>query len=154
MKLYEIDAEILSCIDAESGEIIDAQKLNALQIERETKIKNVALWVKNLKADLTALKAEKEAFAEREKQTKEKIESLSRWLGGALGYARFETPKVKISFRSSEAVEITDENAIPKEYLREKIETAPDKAAIKEALKSNFQIPGAVLVQNKNISIK
>lgn len=154
MKLYEIDAEILNCIDTESGEIIDPEKLNALQIEREKKIENVALWVKNLNADLRALKAEKEAFAEREKQAKAKIDSLSRWLGGALGYTRFETPKVKISFRNSEAVEITDEQAIPKEYLREKIETSPDKAAIKEALKSNFQVPGAALVQNKNISIK
>lgn len=154
MKLYEIDNAIMNCIDGETGEIIDAEKLGALQMERERKIENVALWVKNLKADLDALKAEKEAFAERERNCKAKVESLSKWLTMALDGAKFETPKVKISFRNSEAVEITDESAIPKEYIRRKVEFVPDKTAIKEALKSNFQIDGAVIVQNKNIQIK
>lgn len=154
MKLYEIDSEILNCIDFETGEIIDPERLEALQMERGRKIENVALWVKNLKADLTAFKAEKEAFAERERQAKNKIESLSKWLTMALDGEKFSTSKVVVSFRNSEAVEITDEAAIPKEYIRQKIETAPDKTAIKEALKSNFQIPGAILVQNKNIQIK
>ena len=154
MKLYEIDAGIMDCVDPETGEIIDPEKLESLQMEREKKLEGVALYVKNLKADLGALKAEKDAFAEREKQTKAKIESLSKWLLGALNGEKFKTPKVAITFRKSEAVEITDESALPKEYVREKIETAPDKVAIKEALKSNFQVPGAVLVTNKNIQIK
>jgi len=154
LTLYEIDSAIMACIDAETGEIVDPAKLEALQMERERKIENVALWVKNLKAITSAIKAEKDALAEREANHKAKIESLSKWLLGTLDGAKFETPKVKISFRNSEAVEITDESAIPAEYIREKVETAPDKAAIKEALKSNFQIPGAILVQNKNIQIK
>lgn len=154
MTLYEIDSAIMACIDAETGEIVDPAKLEALQMERERKIENVALWVKNLKALTSAIKAEKDALAEREAIHKAKIESLSKWLVGALDGAKFETPKVKISFRNSEAVEITDASAIPAEYIREKVETAPDKTAIKEALKSNFQIPGAILVQNKNIQIK
>lgn len=154
MNLYQIDAEIMNCIDLETGEIVDPEKLEALQMERGRKIENVALWVKNLKADLAAFKAEKEAFAEREKQTKAKIESLSEWLTTALDGQKFSTSKVAVSFRKSEAVEIKDESALPKEFIREKIETAPDKAAIKEALKNNIQVPGAALVQNKNISIK
>lgn len=154
MKLYEIDSEILNCIDLETGEIIDPERLEALQMERGRKIENVALWVKNLKADLTAFKAEKEAFAERERQAKNKIESLSNWLTRALNGEKFSTSKVAVSFRNSEAVEIIDEAAIPKEYIRQKIETAPDKIAIKEALKHNIEVPGAALLQNKNISIK
>ena len=154
MNLYEIDSEILNCIDLETGEVIDPERLEALQMERGRKIENVALWVKNLKADLSAYKAEKEAFAEREKQAKAKIESLSKWLTTALNGQKFSTSKVVVSFRNSEAVEIVDEAAIPKEYIRQKIETAPDKAAIKEALKHNLDVPGASLIQNQNISIK
>ena len=154
MTLYEIDSAIMDCIDAETGEIIDPAKLEALQMERESKIENVALWVKNLKALTSAIKAEKDALAEREAIHKAKIESLSKWLVGALDGTKFETPKVKISFRNSEAVEIVNESDIPAEYMREKVQTAPDKTAIKEALKNNFQIPGAILVQNKNIQIK
>ena len=48
MRLYEIDEAILSCIDTDTGEILDADKLNALQIEREEKLENVALWIKKL----------------------------------------------------------------------------------------------------------
>ena len=48
MKLYEIDEQILNCIDAETGEIIDADMLNALQMERDAKIEGVALWIKDL----------------------------------------------------------------------------------------------------------
>ena len=47
MTLYEIDNAILECIDLETGEIIDTDKLDALQLERETKIENVALWIKD-----------------------------------------------------------------------------------------------------------
>lgn len=152
--LYEIDAEILSCIDLETGEIIDPERLEALQMERGRKIENVALWVKNLKADLSAYKAEKDAFAERERQAKAKIESLSKWLTNALDGQKFSTSKVAVSFRKSEAVEILDESKIPKKFIRKKIETAPDKTAIKEAIKNGLKVRGAELVENQNISIK
>lgn len=150
--LYDIDKEIISCVDAETGEIIDPQRLKELQMERERKIENVALWIKNLKADLVAYKSEKEAFANRERRTKAKIDSLSNWLTEALDGQKFNTNKVAISFRKSESVNITDEKIIPKEYKRIKAE--PDKIAIKEALKNNLQIPGAALIENRSISIK
>ena len=63
--LYEIDAGILSCIDVETGEVLDPEKLEALQMEREEKIESVALWYKNLCSDAEAYKAEKQAFASR-----------------------------------------------------------------------------------------
>ena len=36
--LYEIDAEIMACIDMETGEIIDAGKLEELEMECQEKI--------------------------------------------------------------------------------------------------------------------
>ena len=47
MKLYEIDNAILECIDMETGEIIDIDKLNELELERESKIEGVAGWIKD-----------------------------------------------------------------------------------------------------------
>ena len=44
--LYEINAAIMGCVDLETGEIIDVEQLQALQLEREQKIENVALWCK------------------------------------------------------------------------------------------------------------
>ena len=56
--LYEINEAILSCIDLESGEIIDEAALEALQMQRDEKIENVGLWIKNLVAESSALAAE------------------------------------------------------------------------------------------------
>lgn len=41
MTLYEIDAEIEACIDGETGEVLDYEKLDGLQIERDRKIENI-----------------------------------------------------------------------------------------------------------------
>ena len=61
--LFEIDAAIMAamdrCVDPETGEI-DGEvytELEALQMERERKIENIACWVKNLRSDADDLKA-------------------------------------------------------------------------------------------------
>lgn len=152
--LYEIDQQIMSCVDMDTGEIVDMDKLSELQIERETKLESVALWIKNLKAEEAALKAEKDAFAEREKQTKAKREKLSEWLTGALNGEKMSTNKVAISFRKSESVKITDIDAIPMNYIVETITESPDKVAIKAALKNGLEVPGCELELKNNIQIK
>lgn len=152
--IFEIDSEIMNCVDPETGEIIDPEKLEALQIKRERKIENVALWVKNLRYEAQNLKAEREALAERENAAKRKIEGLEAYLETALAGQKFETPKVKISFRKSTAVVITNESKLPEIYIKTKVEKSPDKLAIKEAFKTNIQIPGAILAEKTNIQIK
>ncbi len=42
--LYEIDAAIMDCVDAETGEIIDEEQLTTLLMERSAKLEGVALW--------------------------------------------------------------------------------------------------------------
>ena len=49
MKLYEINEAIENCVDTETGEILDEAALDALKIEREEKIRNIAAWIVNLK---------------------------------------------------------------------------------------------------------
>ena len=94
MKLIDIDENLAACVkldesrvvDTESGEIIDLEAIAALEMERDKKIENLGCWYKNLLAEAEALKAQKNAFAEREKAKKAKAESLrgflSRYLNG------------------------------------------------------------------------
>ena len=152
--LYEIDQAIMECLDFETGEILDAERLDALQMERNSKIEGVACWIKNLTADAIAYKAEKEAFAEREKKALKKAEDLKAWLAGALDGQKFSTWRCAVSFRKSEAVEIMDEALLPSELKTEKITYSPNKTAIKEAIKAGQEIPGAQLVERLNASIK
>lgn len=153
MKLYEIDAAILDCIDTESGEIIDETKLENLKIERDSKIENVCLWIKNLNAEIEALKAEKQAFAHRQQVAENKVESLKKYMTTYLDGKKFETTKVKVSFRKSESVDVSDLSAIPKEYLKFK-EPEADKTKLKQALKKGETFKGVSLVEKNNIQIK
>lgn len=159
--LYDIDNAILNCIDQETGEIIDAEQLEALQMERDQKIESVALWIKNLAADAEAYKREKEVFAEKETIAKNKIERLKNWLAYATDGAKFQTAKVQISYRKSEAVEIQDEAAlvaILQATSRDDLLTykapVPNKTAIKAAIKSGTTIDGATIIEKQNIQIK
>lgn len=152
--LYEIDMQILSCIDQETGEMIDPERLENLFMERNQKIENVTLWIKNLESDVLALKAEKEAFAARQKAAENKVDSLKKWLAAALQGDKFSTAKCAVSFRKSEQVDIQDERLVPKEFLKETITYKPDKAAIKEAIEAGQEISGCLLIENLNPQIK
>ena len=153
MTLYEIDQRIMECWDPETGEILDEQRLDELQMARDTKIENIALWIKNLKSDKEALKAEKESFAQRQKATENRIESLTRYLETALNGEKFKSPKVAITYRKSEQVVIADGTKLIKQYLRYK-DPEPDKTAIKEAIKAGKKIKGVTIEERMNMQIK
>ncbi|MBP3573231.1 MAG: siphovirus Gp157 family protein [Prevotella sp.] len=153
MKLYEIDEAIINCIDQETGEIIDVEQLAALQMERETKIESVALWIKNLTAEAAAYKAEKQAFEARQKAAEKKAESLKAWLSEALAGANFKTIKAAVSFRKTQSVQVNDIWELGEEFLKYP-EPTPDKNAIKAAIKAGQEIKGAELVENISVSIK
>jgi hypothetical protein len=69
------------------------------------------------------------------------------------GATRFSFPHHELTSRRSEAVEISAEEDLAPEWLRITTATAPDKGAIKAALKAGQQIPGAQLVTRRNWSI-
>ena len=153
MKLYEIDQAILNCIDLETGEIIDTEQLDKLTMEKEAKLENVACWIKELKAEAEALKAEKMAFAKRQQVVENKMESLKKYLAYALDGQAFKTVRASVTFRKSQAVEIADIYKLDESYLRYK-EPEADKTAIKEALKAGQTVAGATLVENTSVIIK
>ena len=158
MTIYEIDQAIMKCVDLETGEIIDTEQLDKLQMEREKKLENVACWIKELKAEAEALKAEKQALAERQKVAENKAESLKKWLAYVLDGQKFRTSKCAVSFRSTESVEVTTEglNNLMKEHDELLTYTAPEpnNTAIKQALKDGLNVAGVQLVQNISTIIK
>lgn len=152
MTIFDIDQAIMACVDAETGEVIDIDKMNALQMERGEKIENVALWIKELDAEAKAIREEEKRLAERRRVNENKIASLKGYLSMALSGQKFSTPRVKISWRKSEAVDIPDPEKIPASWYRAKYEIARDD--IKAALKAGETVPGASLIENTNIQIK
>lgn len=160
MNLYEIDFEIQkaaeAAIDPETGEILDEAMLEAmerLEMDRDAKIENICLFVKNLKAEAAALKAEKEMFATRQKTAENKAAHLMKYLQGYLHGEKYKSDRAVVSYRNTESVSVTDIKQIPESYLRYAEPTA-DKAAIKAAIKEGIEIPGAELQKNTSMSIK
>lgn len=164
MTLFEINEtirakleEIYEQVDEDGCFDGDFSEIEALNVERDEKIENLALFYKETLAEAGAIKAEADKLAKRAKVAENKANRLKEYLTFTLQSSeveKFSTPKVKISFRSSEAVVIDDELKIPQEFLNLKSTVQPDKTAIKEALKAGAEIEGAHLETKSNIQIK
>lgn len=156
MNLYDIEYEITNCVDSETGEIIDEQQLDALQMAREKKIENILLWIKNLKSEAGAIREEEKKLADRRQSDEKKAESLTQYVQNVLNGEKFKTSRVVVSYRKSEAVIVDDLQLMQEtcdEYLKYK-DPEPDKAKIKAALKDGITVPGCHLEERQNITIK
>ena len=167
MKLYEIDQAIESILNMEVDEFVDMEtgeilSLELLQMEREKKLEGVACYIKNTLAEAEALKAEKDALSKREQTARKKADRLKQWLQDKLGGEKLTTARAAISYRKSEAVEITDEDkfvlwAMGHGHNDLLTFTAPSasRTAVKKYLKeSGDTVPGAVLVEKQNLQIR
>ncbi len=152
MNLYEIDTQILECVDAETGEIFDYEKFEALNLEKDVKIENTLLWIKNLKAQAKAVQEEKLNFAQRQKVLENQVERLENFITDYLGGNKWESAKVRASFRKSESVEIAEDAVIPEEYHKIKVEY--DKTALKQAIKDGQTFDGVTILAKQNLQIK
>ena len=157
MTLFDINKAILEFdfeIDEETGEILNAEELDALQMARDEKIENVGLWIKNLQAEAEAVKKEKDAMADRQKRLEKKAESLKNYLTYALRGEKFSTPRISMTFRRSESVLIPDEALLDDRFVNITLVKKPDKKLIKDTLKAGKEVPGAELVTKQNLQIK
>ena len=159
--LYDIDQEILDCVDRETGEILDAERLDALQMEREKKLEGVALWIKDLNAEAAAVKAEADKLNARKKSLDNKIDSIKTWLLYALNGEKLKTPRCNVYQTHSQRLAIEDEAGLisflktledPGRFVRYTEELRKDE--IKKALKEGTVIPGASLEETESVVIK
>ena len=160
--LYEIDQDILACVDAETGEILDTEKLDALQMEREKKLEGVALWVKDLKAESDAVKAEADKLTARRQALDNKITGLKMWLAIALDGEKLRTPRCNVYQTHNTRLAVADEAKLisflqtledPERFLKFR-EPELRKDEIKKALKGDYIIPGASLEETESVVIK
>ena len=156
--LWELDEAIMQCLDEETGEILDEEKLNALNLEREQKLENLCKWVKNLEADAESYKAYKMEFAAKQKHAENKLNSIKSYIKAYLAGQKWEAldKSVKVAYRTTrDKVTIDDLDAIPKEWFKTPITEANlDKTHIKEAILNGEVISGVHLEDSVSMSIK
>lgn len=166
MKLYELTHDYMALLEAiDNDEIPEeaiADTLEGITAEIEDKADNIACLLKNLESDITAISTEEKRLAERRKTKERTYERIKTYLSDTLqsaGFSKLETARNKVTFRRSESVEITDNNAFM-EYAKEHEDlltfSAPtvNKTAVKKFIKEGNEIAGAVLVSKNNIQIK
>ena len=156
--LYELEGMLRDFeldIDMETGEILNADELDALQMERDKKIEQYALWYKNLDAELEACKRERQSFEKREKRAKRSMEWIKSQLDATLSGQQFKTDKVVIKYRKSESVEL-DDDFISQHQTDDRFiitEYKASKSAVKEAIKNGEEVKGAQIITKNNIQI-
>lgn len=166
MKLYELANDylaLMAAIDAEEiPEEAIADTVEAITGEIEDKADNIACILKNLDAEIGAIKAEEDRLKERRRAKEAAYDRLKQYLSDALqkaGMAKVETARNKITFRKSEKVVCDDETFIKwaAENRYDLLTFSAPKAnltAIKAAIKGGAEIVGAELCVNQNIQIK
>ena len=160
MKLYEIDQKIMELVDKETGELLDYEAFEQLQMERDGKIENMACWYKELDALAEAIRTEELTLAERRRVIENKADRLKNYLGRILNGEKFQSAKCAIGFRKSTSVSVDDYDAVlawavenDVHCLRHK-EPELDKAEISKRLKAGDAIPGVSLAEKTSVSVK
>ena len=160
--LYQIEQEYLnivqSIIDA-GGEITEEQE-TALSISKE-QLQNKGVCygfiVKELEGNIDLIDLEIKRLNALKKPLVNSIDRLKNNLSNAMqmfDVTELKTPLLKINFRKSESVEVTDIDLLDADFVKTTITKAADKIAIKEAIKAEIPVRGAVLLTNYNLQIK
>ena len=167
MTIFEIDArmaELLeNAVDPETGELqVDDAELDSLQMERDSKVTNLALWVKELDAKIAAIDEEEKRLGKRKTVFKNQRGRVAEYIAKVLNGDKFENEKCAIKFTHGERCVIEKESESQlKQWIQaqnredlfsRKIEIKT--AAVKAALKAGEHIPFARLEKSENINIK
>lgn len=169
MTLYDIDAQIDALdgaaeddmlIDEETGELISvSQALDALRMEREAKLENVACWVKNLYAEADAIREEENRLIKRRKAAETKAANLKAWLLAAMTREdgttdKLKTGRVMVSVKRNPPSTVVDDELLPSTYKVAKITYQANKELIKRELLAGGEVPGAHLEYGRSVVIK
>lgn len=163
IKLYEAaDAvrDLLDQVDPETGELPEgftqARELVA------SKARAVAAFILENDAQAAMVEAHAKTLMDRVKTAKKRNDWLREYLrthmalSGVLSIKSDDgTFSAVLQPGRDESVEVFDQAQLPADYLREiPAKTEPDKLLIKKALKDNFDVPGAKLVQRDRLVLK
>ena len=156
--LYELtqDAALLQEM-LENGEI-DEQVFNDTLdgMDIDTKIENICKVIRNLDANATAYKAEKDRLAAKEKAAKNGIERLKE---SVLNYMltvnkkKVEAGVFTVSSGVSKSVEIIYEDMLDEKFFIPQPDKV-DKTAITKAIKAGEEVSGARLVEKPFVTIR
>lgn len=160
MNLFNIKQEYINLVNSiidNNGELSPelSQALAINETELKEKAINYGYVIRSFEYENDIIDTEIKRLKALKEQKEKAIQKLKDAVLDAMnlyGIEKVESPALKLSFRKSESVEISEN--LDKRFMIEKVTLQPDKVAIKEAIKKGEQVEGAVLVINQNLQIK
>lgn len=161
MTLYEISGEYrewLAKLEENEGELTDELKeeFSAIAGNLEDKIDVYAQIIKEKTSFAADIKQERDRLKALSEKNEKVIARLSNLMAEAMGlFGREKIEKVTYTakFVKSSGVIVTDQEKLPKEYLKEKVEVKPMLSEIKEAIKRGEQIEGAYIEERRTLKV-
>lgn len=164
MKLYEIEQTYLAALDFFTDPETDVpaeavtDTLESLEGEFETKAINVAAFLRGMEKEAEAIEEAEKQMARRRKA----LEARARWLRDYLKIGMEVTGLKKIPCKwfvlsiqkNPASVDVFDETALPDEFKIPVTEIKINKTAIKDAISTGREIPGARLTNGTRLSIR
>lgn len=156
-RAYRADADRLAELDLDEQTLADT--LEAIGGALEEKATNVAFVARNLEALASSIKDAEAQMSSRRKALERRAASLREYILRCMrdaGVQRLEGPYLRLTVRANPAaVDVFDASQLPAEYMRrpEPPPPAPDKTAIKDALRAGRDVPGARLTQSQRLDI-
>lgn len=166
-KLYEINEDIErvldetytmkiddeNAVDKATGEVFSVvEKLNALEIEKNEKIKSVAAYLDDTSAQLEHLQEKIKKLTAMKKTLENEVDGLQNYLLFATDNKGFKDDEIEVKVKESKRCDFTDETLIPEKFIKTEIKKSASKADITKAIKAGEEVPGAVL--NTYYSVK
>lgn len=162
--LFDVASEYREAFERLAELDIDPQTmedtLDSLSGDLQHKATNVAMFTKSIEALAASIKDAEAAMSKRRKALEARSERLRTYMLDCMqlaGVQRIESPHLRISVaKTPPSVDVFDAAQLPGEFMRqpEVPPPAPDKAAIRDALKAGLDVPGARLVTGTRIDIR
>ena len=162
VSLYQIEQTYLTLVESliENGGELTPELETELAINKE-QLQNKGVCygfiVKELEGNIDLIDLEIKRLQALKKPLANSIDRLKNNLSQAMqmfDVTELKTPLLKINFRKSESIEVTDIDLLDENFVKTTITKAADKIAIKEAIKAEIPVRGAVLLTNYNLQIK
>lgn len=154
-ELNETYKKLSDMVDIDEKTLQDT--LSAISDERETKLDNLASWIKDLRGKSEGLAESIENFKAEKKSVDNKIKWINSYMTAVMddaGIKKMITKRHILKPQNNRAsVVVKSLDSLPSEYIKEKTTISADKTALYKALKAGVEVPGATLKPSRSTRI-
>lgn len=153
MKLYEITQEMRDLSQMMEGESVDQDSflaaLESLAIERDAKIANIGLLIKELRADIDARKELAQSLQSKNRTAEKQIDWWKSYIEKNLD-GPVKTPLISIQKqRGRVALQVAAEAQLPDRFYRKEL----NKTELKTALEAGEEYYGVTLERGPDVVV-